>query len=192
MSPTYLPPANRCCYFRCSYELYKAATLLIISFRVKCGQKYQSLYERHWDQNPFTIFQLCLTCTEGMFLYLVLFAMLCVPVTLQSPAVKMRSFLAARNCDNRISSRDLVAEHQTRSRSSCAAMCDVNCKCFGFNSMVKKCRIHHSCDPVDMTSVEDGWKYYQIDGKYFIKYIDLKRLGLNLSSKFSFFSILSI
>lgn len=105
-----------------------------------------------------------------MFLYLVLFAVLCVPVTLQSPTVKMRSFLAERNCDNRISSKELIAEHQTPSRRSCAAMCDVNCKCFGFNSMVKRCRIHHSCDPVNMTSVEDGWNYYQIDGNYFIKF----------------------
>lgn len=154
MSPTYLLLTNRCCNFLCSYELYKAATLLLISFRVKCGQKYQSLYERHWDQNPLTIFQLSLTCTEGMFLYLVLFAILVMPVTLQSSTVKMRSFLGARNFVNRISSRDLVAEHQTRSRSSCAAMCDVNCKCVGFNSMVKMCRIHHSCGPVDMNALE--------------------------------------
>lgn len=128
-----------------------------------------------------------------MFLYLVLFAVLCVPVTLQSPTVKMRSFLAERNCDNRISSKELIAEHQTPSRRSCAAMCDVNCKCFGFNSMVKRCRIHHSCDPVYMTSVEDGWNYYQIDGNYFIKFTP-KQTWTHLSSKCStfIFSILSI
>lgn len=187
MSPTYLLPANRCCNFRCSNELYKAATLLLISFRVKCGQIYQSLYERHWNQNPFTIFQLSLTCAEGMLLYLVLFPILVVPVALQSPTVKMRSFVAARNFDNRISSRDLVAEHQTRSRSSCAAMCDVNCKCFGFNSMVKMCRIHHSCGPADMNSVEDGWKYYQIDGKCFIKYRPTKTWAQFVIKIFNFF-----
>lgn len=78
------------------------------------------------------------------------------------------SFLAARICDNRILSKEFVAEHQAR--RSCAAMCGVNYGCFGFNSLVEKCRIHHSCDPVDMTSVKNGWRYYLIDRKYLIKY----------------------
>ncbi|XP_065940724.1 fibrinogen-like protein A isoform X1 [Magallana gigas] len=95
-----------------------------------------------------------------MFLYFVVFAILWMPVTLQS--VKKRSFLVTPSCDDRISNIEFVAEHQAPSRISCAAMCDINCGCFGFNSLVEKCRVHRSCDVVNMTSTEDGWKYYQI------------------------------
>nr|XP_034320663.1 ryncolin-4-like [Crassostrea gigas] len=96
-----------------------------------------------------------------MFLYFVVFAILWMPVTLQS--VKKRSFLAKPSCDDRISNIEFVAEHQAPSRCSCAAMCDINCGCFGFNSLVEKCRIHRSCDLVNLSSTEDGWKYYQIN-----------------------------
>ncbi|XP_034322237.1 fibrinogen-like protein A [Magallana gigas] len=95
-----------------------------------------------------------------MLLYFVVFAILWMPVTLQS--VKKRSFLAKPSCDDRISNIEFVAEHQAPSRHSCAAMCDINCGCFGFNSLVKKCRIHRSCVFVNMISTEDGWRYYQI------------------------------
>nr|XP_034322236.1 fibrinogen-like protein A [Crassostrea gigas] len=97
---------------------------------------------------------------KRMFLYFVVFAILWMPVTLQS--VTKRSFLAKPSCDDRISNIEFVAEHQAPSRHSCAAMCDINCGCFGFNSLVKKCRIHRSCILVNMTSTEDGWRYYQI------------------------------
>lgn len=86
---------------------------------------------------------------------------------------KTRSFLAIPHCNNRITSIEFVAEHQALSRPSCAAMCVINCRCFGFNSLTKKCRIHQSCNchmPLDMTSIEGGWIYYQIDRKYFSNY----------------------
>lgn len=44
------------------------------------------------------------------------------------------------------------------------------CGCFDLNSLVEKCRIHHSCDPVDMASVKKGWRYYLIVRNYLIKY----------------------
>uniref|UniRef100_A0A8W8NW22 Fibrinogen C-terminal domain-containing protein n=1 Tax=Magallana gigas TaxID=29159 RepID=A0A8W8NW22_MAGGI len=96
-----------------------------------------------------------------MFVHFVVFAILWMPVTLQ--LVTMRSFLATPSCNDRISNIEFVAEHQARSRRSCAAMCSINCGCFGFNLLVNKCRIHRSCDLVNMTSTEDGWKYYQIN-----------------------------
>ncbi|XP_052692193.1 fibrinogen-like protein A [Crassostrea angulata] len=96
-----------------------------------------------------------------MFVHFVVLAIFWMPVTLQF--VKMRSFLATPSCDDKISNIEFVAEHQARSDISCAAMCDVNCGCFGFNSQMKKCRIHQSCDLVNMTSTEGGWRYYQFD-----------------------------
>lgn len=102
-----------------------------------------------------------------MFVHFVVLAIFWMPVTLQF--VKMRSFLATPSCDDKISNIEFVAEHQARSDISCAAMCDVNCGCFGFNSQMKKCRIHQSCDLVNMTSTEGGWRYYQFDRKYFSK-----------------------
>lgn len=117
---------------------------------------------------PISLCWLTSTRAGGMFLYFVVFVVLFMPVTPQS--VKMRSFLATRSCDDRISSIELVAEYQVHSRRSCAAMCGINCGCFGFNSLGKKCRIHHSCDLVNMTLTENGWRYYLIDRKNFIKY----------------------
>nr|XP_034322235.1 fibrinogen-like protein A isoform X2 [Crassostrea gigas] len=96
-----------------------------------------------------------------MFLSFVVFAILWMPVTVQS--VKKRSFLAKPSWDDRISNIEFVAEHQAPSRCTCAAMCDINCGCFGFNSLVEKCRIHRSCDLVNMTSTENGWRYYLIN-----------------------------
>lgn len=96
-----------------------------------------------------------------MFLYFVVLSIFWMPVTLQS--VRKRSFSATPSCDDTISSIEFIEEHQAHSRHSCAVMCDINCGCFGFNSLVEKCRIHRSCDFVNMTMTECGWKYYQID-----------------------------
>lgn len=101
-----------------------------------------------------------------MSLYLGVFSIILLLLIVHLPSVMARSFSARPDCDDKISSIELLAEHQVPSLCSCSALCHVECGCFGFNPQVSKCRIHWSCDVANMTSSEDGWRYYKIDRKY--------------------------
>nr|XP_019919326.2 fibrinogen-like protein 1 [Crassostrea gigas]XP_034320662.1 fibrinogen-like protein 1 [Crassostrea gigas] len=98
-----------------------------------------------------------------MSLYFGVFSIIRLILTVHLPPVMARSFSARPDCDDKISSIELLAEHQVPSLCSCSALCHVECGCFGFNPQVSKCRIHWSCDVANMTSSEDGWRYYKID-----------------------------
>lgn len=98
-----------------------------------------------------------------MSLYLGVFSIIRLILTVHLPPVMARSFSARPDCDDKISSIELLAEHPVPSLCSCSALCHVECGCFGFNPQVSKCRIHWSCDVANMTSSEDGWRYYKID-----------------------------
>ncbi|XP_062605697.1 fibroleukin-like [Saccostrea cucullata] len=56
----------------------------------------------------------------------------------------------------------LLGEHDSRSIARCAMMCKRECVFFGFNTQLKKCRIHKELLTSVMTN-EAGWRYYWDD-----------------------------
>jgi hypothetical protein len=74
--------------------------------------------------------------------------------------------------DNKVSNTSVMAGHQSLSLIECAAKCGDRCSCFGFNVQKRRCRIHQTCDPADMTTEETGWRYYSLAGMLsYIPYI---------------------
>lgn len=65
---------------------------------------------------------------------------------------------------NRVSNISLVAKYHSESLIECSAKCSELCACFGFNTQLRKCRIHGSCDISNMTEDETGWMYFLPDG----------------------------
>ncbi|XP_056001771.1 ryncolin-1-like [Ostrea edulis] len=68
--------------------------------------------------------------------------------------------------DNKVSNISLMAIYHSESLTECSAMCGELSACFGFNPQLKKCRIHQSCDPADMTINETGWRNFYPDVRY--------------------------
>jgi hypothetical protein len=66
--------------------------------------------------------------------------------------------------DNKVSNVSLMAEHHSKSLPNCAVKCGEDCACFGFNPLRRKCRIHESCDPSNMTTNEPEWSYFCPEG----------------------------
>ncbi|XP_062605704.1 angiopoietin-2-like, partial [Saccostrea cucullata] len=62
--------------------------------------------------------------------------------------------------DDLRSETELISEDDSQSLSDCAFLCKHHCHCFGFNLIVKKCRLHTYCLMEEMNSPEPGWKYY--------------------------------
>jgi hypothetical protein len=78
--------------------------------------------------------------------------------------VKTKNYKRELSLDNKASNISLLSEHHVESFKDCPIKCAGLCTCFGFNSQLKKCRIHQSCYPCDMNTIEAGWIYYSSDG----------------------------
>ncbi|XP_056001218.1 ficolin-1-like [Ostrea edulis] len=89
-----------------------------------------------------------------------LYTILC---TLSKADVRTQRYTMEVSLDNKMSNVSLMAMHHSESLTECSAMCGQLCACFGFNPQQKKCRIHQSCDPADMTINEKGWRNFYPD-----------------------------
>jgi hypothetical protein len=74
----------------------------------------------------------------------------------------MRShhYIVDPSLDNKVSNTSVLAEHQSLSLIECAARCEDRCSCFGFNAQQRKCSIHQTCDPDEISIEETGWSYF--------------------------------
>ncbi|XP_048738822.2 fibrinogen-like protein A [Ostrea edulis] len=95
-----------------------------------------------------------------------LYTILC---TLSKADVKPQCYTMEVSLDNKMSNVSLMAIHHSEYFTKCSAMCGQLCACFGFNPQQKKCRIHQSCDPADMTINEKGWRNFYPDVRYLHK-----------------------
>ncbi|XP_056003659.1 angiopoietin-2-like [Ostrea edulis] len=93
---------------------------------------------------------LCIRC----FLHV----MLC---TLSKADIISQHYILDPSLDNKVSNNSLMTKHHSESLIECSAKCGELCVCFGFNPQLKKCRIHQSCDPANMTVDETGWRYFR-------------------------------
>jgi hypothetical protein len=96
---------------------------------------------------------------------IVICCFLCIILcTLSKADIKTRSFTRKFSLDDKVSNIGLLTEHYSASVPECCAMCGGHCTCFGFNNQIRKCRIHQSCDPSDMTANEEAWRYFFEEG----------------------------
>ncbi|XP_056001138.1 fibrinogen C domain-containing protein 1-like [Ostrea edulis] len=89
--------------------------------------------------------------------------------TLSKADVKTQRYMMKSSLDDKMSNISLMAIHHSESLTQCSSMCGQLCACFGFNPQLKRCRIHQSCDPADMTINETGWRNFYPDVPYLHK-----------------------
>jgi hypothetical protein len=94
-----------------------------------------------------------------VYLLLVIFC------TLADAELVSRYYIIEPSLGNKVSNVSFMEQHHSESLSTCAVMCGELCACFGFNPLRRKCRIHQSCDPTDMTTSEADWSYFCPDGE---------------------------
>ncbi|XP_048740988.2 uncharacterized protein LOC125654923 isoform X1 [Ostrea edulis] len=97
-----------------------------------------------------------ITLNIRCFLYLIL----CI---LSKADIISKSFTMEPSLHNKVSNSNLISKHHSESIPECSAICGELCACFGFNPKLKKCHIHQSCNPADITKDETGWRYFSLD-----------------------------
>ncbi|XP_048740989.2 uncharacterized protein LOC125654923 isoform X2 [Ostrea edulis] len=100
-----------------------------------------------------------ITLNIRCFLYLIL----CI---LSKADIISKSFTMEPSLHNKVSNSNLISKHHSESIPECSAICGELCACFGFNPKLKKCHIHQSCNPADITKDETGWRYFSLDGEW--------------------------
>ncbi|XP_061190518.1 fibroleukin-like [Saccostrea echinata] len=86
--------------------------------------------------------------------------------------------------DDKKSNNELLGEYNSQSSMECAAVCQMGCGVFGFNTLMKKCRTHKKIFTTEVSN-EAGWRYYSND---FIP-VDCKDLRENGLSKSGVYEI---
>ena len=61
---------------------------------------------------------------------------------------------------NKALKNTLNKDIQTSSLFDCGARCHRCCRCFGFNTVTKICRVLLTCDQNDAIGIEEGWIYH--------------------------------
>ncbi|XP_061195993.1 ficolin-1-A-like [Saccostrea echinata] len=61
--------------------------------------------------------------------------------------------------DDKLGNSSLLGIFSGNSRLTCASGRNEQCTCIGYNSRLKKCRIHERCPFNTMRRPEDGWQY---------------------------------
>lgn len=115
-----------------------------------------------------------------MFIYFVMepyrYLVMCMMVLILVPitnAMNYQVFKAKPELQNKDIDKVNMTELDSLSVIRCAVQCTHNCACFGFNSIINKCRIYKNCNLGDSVAGDNGWIYFA--GK----------LSLSLSPSFS-------
>lgn len=87
--------------------------------------------------------------------FLVLFTVLSLFVGSMS-----KYFKAKLEFDNKVSIVKPIHNRHADSLAMCALFCGFGCKCFNFNLQTGMCRPYNSCNALDMTVNETGWRFY--------------------------------
>lgn len=53
-----------------------------------------------------------------------------------------------------------MTELHSRSVIRCAVQCTNDCACFGFNTIINKCRVYKNCDLGHSVAEDNGWIYF--------------------------------
>jgi hypothetical protein len=91
-----------------------------------------------------------------LFIFCFLFFVLCV---LSKADIVSRHYAMELSHEDTVSNGSLMTEYNSESLINCGAMCSEFCACFDFDPKLKKCRIHMSCGPPDMTVADGRWQY---------------------------------
>ncbi|XP_062609826.1 ryncolin-1-like, partial [Saccostrea cucullata] len=80
-------------------------------------------------------------------------------LALSKATIISKKYAANLEFNDKKSNNDILGEHDAKSLTECAAMCQRECVFFGFNPKLKKCRTHKK-SLTSGTSEEAGWRYY--------------------------------
>lgn len=86
---------------------------------------------------------------------LLLFTLMYLLVVLMSQHYK-----ANLEFDNKMSIIKPIYIKHVDSLAMCASFCGFGCKCFNFNLQTGMCQPYNSCNALDMTVNEIGWRLY--------------------------------
>lgn len=87
--------------------------------------------------------------------FLLLFTLMSMLVVLMSEHYK-----ANLEFDNKLPILKPIYIKHADSLPMCASFCGFGCKCFNFNLQTGMCRPYNSCNALDMTVDEIGWRLY--------------------------------
>lgn len=87
--------------------------------------------------------------------FLLLFTLMSMLVVLMSEHYK-----ANLEFDNKLPILKPIYIKHADSLAMCASFCGFGCKCFNFNLQTGMCRPYNSCNALDMTVDEIGWRLY--------------------------------
>lgn len=87
--------------------------------------------------------------------FLLLFTLMYLLVVLMS-----QSYKANLEFDNKLPTLKPIHIKHADSLAMCASFCGFGCKCFNFNLQTGMCRPYNSCNALDMTVDETGWRLY--------------------------------
>lgn len=108
------------------------------------------------------------------YLVICMMLLMVVPITY---ALNYQVFSANPELQNKNIDALNMTELDSRSVIRCAVQCTNNCACFGFNSIINKCRVYKNCNLGDSVPGDNGWIYFAV------------KLSLSLSIFFLFLLI---
>ncbi|XP_062605003.1 fibroleukin-like [Saccostrea cucullata] len=88
------------------------------------------------------------------------FCLIVVIFTVSQGIFISRKFIAKLEFDDKFSNNELLGEYNSKSLIECGIICqrERRCSLFGYNTRLKKCRIHHKAF-TSGTSNQAGWRY---------------------------------
>lgn len=91
------------------------------------------------------------------YLVICMMLLMVVPIT---DALNYQVFTAKAELQHRNIDTFNMTELDSRSVIRCAVKCTNNCACFGFNSIINKCRVYKNCNLGDSVPGDNGWIYF--------------------------------
>lgn len=92
------------------------------------------------------------------YLVMCMMVLILVPIT---NAMNYQVFKAKPELQNKDIDEINMTELDSLSVIRCAVQCTNDCACFGFNSIINKCRIYKNCDLGDSVAGDNGWTYFE-------------------------------
>lgn len=98
-------------------------------------------------------------CVMEPYRYLVMCMMVLILVPITN-AMNYQVFKAKPELQNKGIDKVNMTELNSLSVIKCAVQCTHDCACFGFNSIINKCRIYKNCNLGDSVAGDNGWIYF--------------------------------